>query len=403
MSGAVRRELRPDAAGAEGVQDAERLIALAHGCASAAIERRCLLLHLSCLPADLAKPHHLRLAREAIGALLAADRAQVFTLPNHDIAVVWRGQAALALADARAAVGRLFADSPSESIDPAALCQVLELPADMGRLLELVDASLSTAPAASPGEAAQPLDAAGLARLEATLVRAVVARCARRGQVLALDPSGVFQPAWETRTLSVDELAAELAPGRAARADPWLFARLTRTLDRRMLALLADPNELRAAGPFGLDLNVASLLAPEFLRFDAVLPQGLRGHVTLGLLPADILADPAAFLFARDFAHTRGYRLMLRLPDPDLLALLPLERMGLDLLQLAWSRRLLTVHPGLLEPVASRLLLTHADSAESVAWGRVQGIRLYAGRAASAGRTAPGLALAGSARDSAAP
>ena len=52
--------------------------------------------------------------------------------------------------------------------------------------------------------------------------------------------------------------------------DPWLFRRLTRTLDRRMLSLLASPGRIDVAyGPFALDLNVASLLSPEFLRFDA--------------------------------------------------------------------------------------------------------------------------------------
>jgi len=191
-------------------------------------------------------------------------------------------------------------------------------------------------------------------------------------------------------------LSAELVPNRAVRADPWLFARLTRILDRRLLALLADPNELRNAGPFGLDVNVASVLAAEFLRFDSALPQGLRGRVTLGLLPGDILADPAAFLFARDFARARGYRLMLRLDAADLLTVMPIDRLGLDLLQLHWSRQLLTVHPALLEPVAARVVLTLADSAESVSWGRVQGIRLFSGRAAAPGRVASGLALTGS-------
>jgi hypothetical protein len=377
-------------------QDAERLVTLARECVAAGIERRCLLLRLSRLPGDFAKPHHLRLAREAIGPLLAADRAQSFSLPNHDIVVVWRGQASGALADAHAAVGRLFADSPPDLIDLPALWCVLGLPADLDGLLALVNAS-RTGGAPATGEPpidAPPLDVAALGRLEAALARADVARFARRVQVLAVVQDGVFQPAWEARSLSLDELSAELAPGYATRGDPWLLARLTRTLDRRLLALLSDPAELRAAGPFGLDLNIASILAPEFLRFDAVLPHLLRGHVTLGLLPADIVSDLPAFLFARDFARTRGYRLLLRMPAADLLPVLPLDRIGLDLVRIDWSRTLLTLHPALIEPIASRVVLTQADSAESVAWGRVHGIGLFAGRAAVAGRAASGLSLA---------
>ena len=63
------------------------------------------------------------------------------------------------------------------------------------------------------------------------------------------------------------------------RADPWLFRRLTRTFDRRMLALLASPEELRLAGPLGIDLNVASVLSPAFLRFDG----GVAGGVALDM------------------------------------------------------------------------------------------------------------------------
>ena len=128
-----------------------------------------------------------------------------------------------------------------------------------------------------------------------------------------------------------------LAPERDLRADRWLFRRLTRTLDRRMLALLAVPGEVRAAGPFGLDLNVASILSPTFLRFDAGLPAALRGQLVLDLSPADVIADPASFLFARDFARARGYRLLLRGITAGLLDAFPLRRTGLDLLQLRWS------------------------------------------------------------------
>ncbi len=381
-------------------RDAEQLLALVHDCTVAGIQRRCFVLRLSRLPPQLAKPHHLRLAREAVTPLLAADRVQVFDLPNRDVAVIWRGPATAYLAAACRAVDQMFADHPAELPEPAVLCLVLDLPAQTEQLLDLVDASLAAREPAreGPDEASPPIDPAALTRLEGALVRADVARFARRRQIMALAPAATFLPAWELRTLSVDELAGELlAPGHAVRADPWLFARLTRTLDRRLLSLLADPNELRDAGPFGLDLNVASILGPEFLRFDTGLPQGLRGQVTLGMLPGDILADLAAFLFARDFARTRGYRLLLRLGSPDLLEVLPLDRLGLDLLQLGWTRTLAALEPARIGAVAHRLLLTEADTAEAVGWGRKAGIRLFSGRAATSGRVAPGpLALAGS-------
>ncbi len=100
----------------------------------------------------------------------------------------------------------------------------------------------------------------------------------------------------------------ELAPGYDLQAEPWLFRRLTRTLDRRMLALLASPGELAAAGPFSVTLNIASLLGADFLRFDAALPTPLRGRVSVALNPADLVAD------ARSFAVRQRLRPGPRLP-----------------------------------------------------------------------------------------
>ena len=172
-----------------------------------------------------------------------------------------------------------------------------------------------------------------------------------------------------------------LAPERDLRADRWLYRRLTRTIDRRMLALLAVPEEVRTAGPFGLDLNVASILSPAFLRFDAGLPAALRGQPVLGLSPEDVIADPSSFLFARDFARARGYRLMLRGITAGLLDAFPLRRTGLDLLQLCWSPELARLERSAALPEPARIVLTGADDAEALGWGREHGIALYQGTA----------------------
>lgn len=181
--------------------------------------------------------------------------------------------------------------------------------------------------------------------------------------------------------MSVAELAATLAPGHSIEADAWLFRRLTRILDLRMLALLAAPRELRGALPFSLNLNVGSVLSPEFLRFDAALPSVLRGRIVLDLQPADLLADPAAFAFARGFARARGYRLLLRGLTATLLPLLNLPRMELDFAQLRWSPDLAKVAPAVLQAGPAQWVLGQADHPAAVRWGQDHGITLFQGRA----------------------
>jgi hypothetical protein len=386
MSGPTLPALSEDAQ--EQRADAERLRALVRGCVAAGIARQALLLRLSRLPDALKRPHHLRLARSALDPLSFADRARLFRLPNEDLAVVWRGEAAEALRSSFDAVLHLFADTGELTPEPDALLVTLSLPGDAGTLLQAIEESLPPEDDA-PGKAApvgalptEPLDPPALAALEAALARADVARFMRRRQIAQRLPEGGFRLLWENRALSVAEIAATLTPDRAIRADPWLFRRLSRTLDRRMLALLAAPRELRDAGPFGLNLNVASILSPEFLRFDEALPAALRGQVVIDLLLADVMADPAAFLFARDFARGRGYLLLLRGVTADLLEAFPLRRIGLDLLQLRFSPELARLDAGRTLPDADHIVLSRADSGVALAWGRSHGIMLYQGLAA---------------------
>lgn len=145
-----------------------------------------------------------------------------------------------------------------------------------------------------------------------------------------------------------------------------------------MLALLADPLEIRAARPFLLDLGVAAILDPVFLRFDAALPRVLRGNIALRLSPADLLADPGNFQVARDVAQARGYQLMLG-GGAAALALFPPARSRLDLAELGWSER-----ASLMDLPASQTMLTGLDLPDSLAWSRGQGIGLLAGAAADA-------------------
>lgn len=352
------------------------LAAFVAECVGTGVARRVLLVRLSSLPRALARPHHMRLVRDALEPLASANRAQMFHLPSGDIAVAWRGAEDAALARARTVIERLFEDAAvANDLAPALglLLAVLRLPDDAEALLASTETPVQAAPARLREV---PLDPPLLARLEQALAQAYIAPFVRRESIHAAEDGG-FPLAWERRFLSVEAVAAALMPGVELRADPWLFARLTRTFDRRMLSLLAAPAELRHAGPFSLDLNVASLLGPEFMRFDAALPPRLRGQVVLDLVAPDILADLAAFGFARDFAHQRGYRLALRGVGAELARVLPAGALGFDLVYVGWVG--VASDPG--DPSPARIVLTGANTPEALAWGQSYGVTLFEGAA----------------------
>lgn len=375
---------------AQGAEDADALLRLIRESQAAGISRNVLLVRLSPLPSSMTRPHHVRLVWSAVEPLLRADRARLFRLSDErvaDLAVVWRGGAEQALAHCLLVLERLFTDSGWSGTSPVA--EAMLLPGEADRLLAAI-ASASAPPAADP-EPDDPqglaLDTVALATLEARLARADMSRFARRRDVCALDPRGRFAPQWERRYFSLTEIGETLIPDRSLRADPWLFRRLTRTFDARMLALLSARGELDDAGPFSISLNVASILSPAFLHFDANLPNPLRGAILLELHPADMLADPSAFLFARDFARARHYRLGLHGVSADLLEVLPLSSSGLDLLLLRWSAALGRVERLASDP--SLIVLDGVSTDEAIGWGRARGIALFCGRLALRGARAP--------------
>jgi hypothetical protein len=330
--------------------------------------RRAALLHMDRLPPALSKPHHIRLARDALRSLTAADRAQLFELSRGRLAVVWRSRGDGELTAARDALAHLLADQPGgEAPGLDSLLTLYDLPAQAPWLMD--ELAESTEPGPPRPKLGQRLDIPLLARLEAGLVRADLSRFVRRREVLrvpassgrpfasSLDPSASEQNfAWESLSFAVHELAAAVSPNLDIRSDQWLFWRLTR-----------------------------SILSEDFLRLDAALPPALRGRVVLYLQPADILGDPAAFTFAASFARLRRYRLALGGGGAALLKLFDFAACGLHYLHLKLTPEMLA-SPTLLRdslPPGIELIVSGLDRHADLRWAIQNGVDFGCGRALS--------------------
>ena len=362
----------------------DKLAALVANCATAGVARQALLLRVDRLPISLTRPHHVRLAEAALAPMLRLPRAELFHLPGPSLAVVWRGEADLALLDVIDALEHLLMDPADGTPSLTDLIALYDLPDTGDLMLEAFARQMrQAAEAIVPGAQPIALDPPILTLLEGCLAQADIARFARRQSVWRIG-GGRSALAWEERSLCILELTNELAPGYDLEAEPWLFRRLTRTLDRRLLALLASPGELASVGPFAMDLNIGSLLGPDFLRFDAALPAPLRGRVIVALTPSDVVTDARCFPFAAGFARARGYRVMLRARSVDLFRALAPAVAEFDHVTLPWTG---TLPEGAAAPfgefASERIVLTGCNSADAISWGRANGLQLFAGQAAS--------------------
>ena len=373
---------------AEAPPGLDALAALVRDCMASGVARRALLLRTDLLPPLLSRPHHMRLARAALDPLASADRARLHDLAAGRVAISWRGDAPTLLRRSLDALEHLLQDAPLDAPGLPELVRLFDLPQDGAALLLAANAPtrrdrpiVALASAIPPPPLPlQPLDPVALLALEDRLASADLARFVRRRPVHRLG-NGTFQQAWDARTLSLPELMEAVSPGHDALADPWLHRRLTRLLDRRMLALLSNPAELHGGGPFSLDLNVSSIVGPDFVRFDAALPGALRNRFVLNLRADDIIQDPAGFAFARNFARARGYRVLLQDVPAALLPALHLPALDLDYVQLRWSPALAALDLAATPRGAARWVLGRADTAAALDWGWAQGVGLFQGAA----------------------
>ena len=240
--------------------------------------RRALLLHTDRLPATLAKPHHLRLARESLFSLEGADRAQVFELTRGRCAVVWRARGDGEMGEVLRSLENLIADQPGDQGPKLAeLVTTYELPQQAGWLLDELD---EEAPA-KPTQPSRPLTVQLLAGIEEALSHADLSPFARWRTVMRIRLAGPrharlprieTEPGWDERYFAVHALGASLLPGFWAESGTLAvpLAASAVLLDRRMLAMLASPKDMHTLGTFGIGMNVPAILGAEFQRFDDV-------------------------------------------------------------------------------------------------------------------------------------
>ena len=374
---------------------------------------RAVHLHLSGL-----KPHHRRdyqlsIAAREFDGLLRKLKSELLQLSNGDIFLIWHGGT---FADIDSVVLRLrylFSDDPlanandgpiednaefflphhdSELPRPPKFCSWFELAQEYDTFCIHLDKyleGLGRRPWDEAGAARrEPLDPARLARLEASLASMDLSGLLRRQPVCALLPRAAPQPLFAEVYVAMRELADTLAPGVDLTADTWLFQRLAESLDRRLLSCLARQELGLAQSPISVNLRLATLLSPEFLKFDQEYRRQTAAPVIIELQLIDIFAELGAYLFIREFARERGYLMCIDGLHYLHLPLIDRKRLGADLVKVIWSPDLLDgvndtrrdeLRAAIKRAGVDRVTLCRCDNADAIRWGQSLGIRLFQG------------------------
>ena len=372
---------------------------------------RAVHLHLSCLKPHNRRDYQLRIAAREFDGLLKKHKSELFQISSGDVFFLWHGGT---FADVDPVVLRLrylFSDDPlantaddqvgdhpdliayqdREQAAPPRFCDWFDLEREYGSFSLHLDRCLEALGRRQGAEAAarrQPLDPARLAQLEGRLAGMDLSGLIRRQMVCALLPQSGPQPLFAEVHVALRDLADALVPGIDLTADTWLFQRLAEALDRRLLACLAKQEPGAPAVPISVNLRLATLLSPEFLKFDLEYRRQTTAPVIVEVQLIDIFAELGAYLFIREFVRDRGYLMCIDGLHYLHLPLIDRKRLGADLVKMIWSPDLLDslnearrqeLKAAIKRVGVDRVTLCRCDSVEAIRWGQSLGIRLFQG------------------------
>ncbi len=363
------------------------LAALARETVAAGVARRALMLQSSRLPPARQRPAQLRLLRDAFDPVRRSARVRLFEFPNGDLVAV-APLPAPQLDEVRARLASML-----DAAEIAEAIAELRLPDEAASLLATVERALGMMPTPAvrrgPKPAQRPaLDGDALADAERRLARADIEAYLRREWVCRIvAEGGVPEPIWEERRVATEAVGDAVLDDRDAEAAPWLRRRLRRAIDRRLLADVMRAEEMRNLRALALPLTLESVIGPDFLRFDSMLPVALRGQVTLSFEAADVLGNPETASLVRDFCRLRSYRFGLEAGGVGAVDVLPAARARHDVLRLTWSPALPDLGSAAAEKLRAALgagpeqvVMAGVDRPAAIAWGWEMGIFLFQGR-----------------------
>lgn len=339
---------------------------------------------------------------EVVRVMLAREAkkvdASLFALFNSDLFVVFAHDALPRMDEVLDRVRHVLAIDPYFSGGVAAseaFCSHFDLgsgfSALVARVEELIQARSEKdrlARKSKPSGDGKPLDLGNLALLEKTIAQADLSTMTSRQPICEVGDDGRPVPLFYELFTSIGALRQTLMPDQNLFSDRWLFQYLTGKLDQRMLAWLVKNDDATLRHSFSLNINIASVLSPRFLGFDARLDKTRRNTIVIELQKMDVFADLARYLFAREFLLDRGYRICLDGLTSLSLPFIERQKLGFDLVKLHWTPELRQQIEGkdgakLRDAIAAanprRLILMRCESDDAIELGRELDISLFQG------------------------
>ncbi len=303
--------------------------------------------HLSRIARNYRTRKHLRVAASMLKELMAPLLRPPFLLKNGDIVLIAK---------------EIDQGKISESLDMLSYLlsgeQLVRTPGDENALFTVYDLAShyrillgnvrQIADTETRADAARRTQKSGLqpARLGALIERVghlELANMVRQQTVWTIPPGGEPpQPLFDELYISVDGLREAIGIGDELADDPQFFQLLTRAFDKYMLSTLLRDRSAEKR-PISINVNLQTLLSPEFIKFEQQRPSGWHGQIILEVQFANIWSDIGAFLSVVRAVREKGFACCIDGVTHQALALMNFDRLEADYIKVVWDDALLTL------------------------------------------------------------
>ena len=186
---------------------------------------------------------------------------------------------------------------------------------------------------------------------------------------------------------SLDEVNNSVLPNYQISGDKWLFQRLTKTFDTKMMKTLVEyesfPDHF-----LSINMNVASILTKEFDRFIAKQKQLSDMPIILEITLFDIMSDLTEYFAAQAKLKNLDCKICICRMDIQSLYVLDRELMNVDFLKIRWNKSYISAlsdndKQKITEAIATqgkmRVVMSDCDSQNAIRFGNSMGIVMFQG------------------------
>lgn len=195
------------------------------------------------------------------------------------------------------------------------------------------------------------------------------------------------QVVFNKKYISLKEVNNSILPGYNIAADKWLFQRLTKTFDRKVMQSLINNNNF-PQHVLSINMNVSTVLTKEFDTFVKKQKVASDHPLILELTLFDIISDLNEYYQARKKIKKLGCKVCISKMDIQSLYILDRELINVDFLKINWNKNYETTISKseklkIIEAIEAqgkmRVVLSGCDTQQALKFGNSIGVVMYQG------------------------